>query len=226
MLIKNKYTIAILLGLSTSLPALSITNTPQQNITPIEQIQFIPVEGKEYKIIPNPIENAETIIEFFSFNCHQCYNYQFVYQIPDKLHKSLKDNENFRYINIDGLLNAGTITHAWALAEKMNKQNVLINEMYYGLQTKKNIKSADDIKAIFMSQFNLTENEFFKLWDNEEVIANKNAQIELAKQAHITSTPTFLIKGKYKIDPTAFDAKSHEEFINQFISTVEYLKNK
>ena len=108
----------------------------------------------------------------------------------------------------------------------MHKEKEIINEMYYGLQTKKNIKGAEDIKALFISRFGLTEEQFFNIWDSKEVVDNKEMQLNLAKQAKITSTPTFVIKGKYKIDPTGFNAKSHEEFIQQFIATVEYLKNK
>lgn len=226
MKLKNKYTLAILLGLSTSFSSFALTNSPSDDNKVVEVIQYNPIEGREYSLLETPIQNADTIIEFFSFNCHHCYNYQYVYQIPDKLHKTLKDNETYRYINIDGLLNAGTITQAWAMGEQMHKEKEIINEMYYGLQTKKNIKGAEDIKALFISQFGLTEEQFFNIWDSKEVVDNKEMQLSLAKQAKITSTPTFVIKGKYKIDPTGFNSKSHEEFIQQFIATVEYLKNK
>ena len=223
MKLKHKYILPILLSLLTSFPIFA--NTPEE-AKQVTVAKYNPIEGREYTLLEEPIQNANTVMEFFSFNCHSCYNYQYVYQIPERIHKKLNDNETYRYINIDGLLNAGTITHAWALAERIHKEKEVINEMYYGLQTKKNIKGADDIKTLFINQFKMTENQFFELWDSKEVIDNKEMQINLAKQAKITSTPTFIIKGKYKIDPTKFEAKSHEEFIQQFIDVVEYLKNK
>lgn len=223
MKLKHKYILPILLGLSTSFP--SFANMPEET-KQVTVAKYNPIEGREYTLLEEPIQNANTVMEFFSFNCHSCYNYQYVYQIPERIHEKLNDNETYRYINIDGLLNAETITHAWALAERIHKEKEVINEMYYGLQTKKNIKGADDIKTLFINQFKMTENQFFELWDSKEVIDNKEMQINLAKQAKITSTPTFIIKGKYKINPTKFEAKSHEEFIQQFIDVVEYLKNK
>ncbi len=220
----KKQMFSILLGLSVLTPSFASTNAPINKVT-VDQT-FIPVEGKEYSLLETPLQNAETIIEFFSFNCHSCYNYQYVYQIPTQLHQKLKNSETYRYVNIDGLLNAGTITQAWAMGEEMKKQNEVINEMYYGLQTKKNIKGADDIKSLFMHQFNLTEDQFFDLWDSKAVTQNKEAQLELAKQAKITKTPTFIVKGKYRIEPQNFDAKSHEDYVQKFISTIEYLKDK
>lgn len=221
----KKSLIAVLLGLTVFSNSYASLNAGTTDVK-VQQHLVNPVEDKEYSLLAQPIENAPTIIEFFSFTCHSCYNYQYVYQIPQKLHKLLKDKQTYRYVNIDSLLNAGTITQAWALSEKLGKEDDMLNELYYGLQTKQNIKGAEDIKHLFMTQPGITEEEFFKLWDNQDVIANKEMQTALSKQAEIRKTPTFVINGKYKINVDGIDAKTHEEFIDKFIAIVEYLKTK
>lgn len=229
MTFKIKPVLAILLGLSAfgashSTFASVSTETPEALYK--TQDGAIPVENKEYSVLANPIPNAPTIIEFFSFNCHSCYNYQYVYQIPQKLHAALTAGQNYRYINIDGLLNAGTITHAWALSEHVGKQEEMTNELYYGLQTQKSINGSEDIKKLFMTQLGVSEEEFFKLWETEEVIRHKKEQLALAKQVGVKRTPTFVINGKYQINIQNIEAKTHQEFIEKFLYIAEYLKSK
>ena len=51
MKLKNKYTLAILLGLSTSFSSFALTNSPSDDNKVVEVIQYNPVEGREYILL-------------------------------------------------------------------------------------------------------------------------------------------------------------------------------
>lgn len=71
-------------------------------------------EGKQYIELEQPRSVQPEVIEFFSFGCIHCFNFEKTYQIPQQIKADLPKDVTFKQYHVDWM--GEDIVRAWSLA--------------------------------------------------------------------------------------------------------------
>ncbi|PPI86426.1 DsbA family protein [Candidatus Pantoea edessiphila] len=180
------------------------------------------IDGKDYICLQKPIVNQPQVLEFFSFSCQHCYEFEnnlSNYQIPNHI-KLVK-------YNVDFLLNDNIdLTHAWAVAIALGIENKVIKPIFSAIQ-KNNQITNKEIKNIFIKLLRISSEKFQKLWDSFSVkvlvIKQKQAVIDF----NVTNVPAVFINGKYMINISDLDLDIHSQNnTNNYFDIISFLIKK
>lgn len=185
-----------------------------------------PVEGKEYIQIRQAPSAQKEVVEFFSFYCPHCYDFELTYKIPGKIAQGLpKDAKLVQYhVNFLGR-QSEDLTRAWALAMALGVENKVKTKLFEAAQ-KDTLKSMDDIKAVFVEN-GVSATDFDSGINSFAVNGLVNKQLQAAEDFKIRSVPAFFVNGRYQINTEGFsDSQSTEDFIKRYIDSVIFLVKK
>lgn len=74
-------------------------------------------EGKQYISLSKTVPDAPEVMEFFSFNCPHCYQFEQVIHVSDKVAEKLPANAKIVKYHVEFLPPLGKeLTQAWAVA--------------------------------------------------------------------------------------------------------------
>ncbi|VEJ09036.1 DsbA family protein [Actinobacillus delphinicola] len=175
---------------------------------------------------PSP---TPTVIEFFSFYCPHCYNFQYVYKIPQKVEASLPKNVTFKQYHVAFLGAQGEmLTRAWSLAMLLNVQDKVREPLFNSVRAGEeagdpNIPTMDTVRKIFLDA-GVTPDEF-NAFNSFAVTALTKKQENLAQSLNVRGVPDFYVDEKYRINPEALP-KNEEGFINGYVKTINDLLQK
>lgn len=202
---------------------------------------FTPEQDKHYRVLPEKLEShlidTSGIVKFFAFGCSNCYAFEYQYKIPNKINTYLseqtKENFQVQYVSVDALAGAPDLTQAWAFAEIASKnlkrpeaKEQVKQALFEGFKNNA-IKNSEDVKQILLSIFKMTEDDFFTLWDSDEVINLSAEQYQLTRKLKVNTTPTLLVNSQYVVENQGFkDSGNTDTFLKRYLSTIEYLINK
>lgn len=187
--------------------------------------QYIPEEGKEYSTLTTPIHSQPKVVEFFSFYCGPCYQFVENYPVADGINKIMPNGESVTkyHVGVMGPL-GNELTEAWAIAMVMGKTEVIEKPLFYAIHNKK-LTSVADIHNVF-AQIGIDANMYENARQSimvKEAIARQNSAMETYS---VRGTPTFYVKGKYKINNSSITASTSEDYVNSFTQTVRVLLEK
>ena len=57
-----------------------------------------PVSGKEYTELSTPVTNQPDVVEFFSFYCPHCYQFEENFKVPESISKTCRKGRNMNVI--------------------------------------------------------------------------------------------------------------------------------
>ena len=63
-----------------------------------------PVEGKEYNIVRQAPSAQKEVLEFFSFYCPHCYDFELNYKIPSQIKANLPEGTKLVQYHVNFLL--------------------------------------------------------------------------------------------------------------------------
>lgn len=185
-------------------------------------------EGKEYVRVSNPSPDQPAVLEFFSFSCPHCYQFEYSYHINKQVSEFLfnlknasgKDVTLTKYHANFGFL--GTeLSAAWAMAVVLGIEDKITNPIFEGVQTTKTIKSADDIKMVFI-QAGVSE-ESYEANKNSFAVKGFIAKQEGAMKAlGLDGVPAVFVNGTYKVNQSGFK-NLDGDFGKQFVDVINYL---
>jgi len=186
-------------GLSTSLWALPV---------PFE-------EGTDYDVISEQGSVSKEVLEFFSYNCPHCFSFDptmenFLAQKPEDV--------RFRRVPVGfGRSTWERSADAFVLAKALGKGAALHSGIFNRVQTLNNpFKNEADVRAFFLAN-GVKEEEFDKALKSFTATTLSKTHESLLKKFTITSVPTVIVNGKYKVNI------SHELDSQRFIRLVDYL---
>ncbi|OOR98319.1 thiol:disulfide interchange protein [Haemophilus paracuniculus] len=185
-----------------------------------------PTAGKEYLEIRQAPSAQKEVVEFFSFYCPHCYNFEMQYKIPSKIKAALpKDAKLVQYhVNFAGR-QSENLTRAWALAMALGVEDKVKTDLFEGAQ-KNTFQSMDDIRAVFLKN-GITAEQFDGGINSFAVNGLVNKQEKLAEDFKVDSVPTFFVNDKYKLNMEGFsDSKDNDDFIKRYVDTTIFLLNK
>lgn len=170
-------------------------------------------EGVDYKALETPVEvdnpkNIE-VREFFWYGCPHCF----------ALEAHLSDwkktkPEGVDFVPTPAPLNASWTPHAHAfyVAQALGKKDEISNALFDALHVDKKRITSQDQLAEFFTQFDVSEEDFNKLYNSFSVrVAVRKAEA-LAKAYRLTGVPALIVNGKYLVEMRK--AKSNERMID------------
>jgi len=184
------------------------------------------VKGKHYKVLNTPINeqlnSGQEVREFFSFYCPACYRIEPVItalkaKLPADvtLIKNHIDGMPGRDIAIEKALSKAILT-----AKLLKVEDEIGTAIFKYIQVNKaTFSNEKDIKNIFLLQ-GIEGQRFDKVFNSFSVKAgvNKmNKATEILRKQGITSVPTAIVNGKYKVETGAIESQQ------QYIELVLYL---
>lgn len=183
-------------------------------------------EGRQYIRLSKPIQNAPELLEFFSFYCSHCYQFEQIYNISNSIKERLPKDVIFCKYHINYLGDLGKqLTHAWAVAIVLGITEKIEPILFMAVQEKQSIHTLQDIKTIFI-QLGITADKYDETWNSilvKSLIAN---QEQAAVSFRLTSIPAIFVKGKYMVKNDGLDTSSVNAYIDQFSEILNLLIEK
>lgn len=184
------------------------------------------IEGQQYVRLNKPVHNVPDLLEFFSFYCSHCYQFEQVYDISNSIKKKLSKEIVFCKYHINYLGDLGKqLTHAWAVAMVLGIEDQISPVLFVAVQKKHSIHTLEDIKTIFI-QFGINGDKYDAAWDSVLVRSLVLNQEQAAIKFQLKGVPAIFIKGKYMIKNEKLDTSSAHAYINHFFELLNLLIEK
>ncbi len=185
-----------------------------------------PTAGKEYTEIRQVPSAQKEVLEFFSFYCPHCYDFELTYQIPSKIKAGLPEGAVFKQYHVDFLgRQSKELTRAWALAMALGAEDKVKTPLFEAAQ-KNTIKSMDDIRTIFLAN-GITAEQFDGGINSFAVNGLVTKQNQVTEALNIRGVPAFFVNEQYQINAEGFsDSGSTNEFVQRYIDAVLFLVKK
>lgn len=185
-----------------------------------------PVAGKEYIEVRQAPSAQKEVVEFFSFYCPHCYDFELTYKIPSQIKAKLPEDTKLIQYHVNFLgRQSEHLTRAWALAMALGAEDKVKNALFEGAQ-KDAFKSMDDIRALFLAN-GITAEQFDGGINSIIVTGLYNKQVQLAEDFKIRGVPAFFVNGQYEMNLQGFsDSASTNDFIQRYVDAVVFLSKK
>jgi protein dithiol oxidoreductase (disulfide-forming) len=159
-------------------------------------------EGTHYKVIAEQATDKKQVLEFFSFWCPHCYNFE---PLVKEIKNQLAEDVEFKkvHVNFMGFTSAAIqdeATKAMMIARKLG-QDVQLNLAIFKYihVSRSSITSLQDLKNIFVIN-GVSPEEFDKTAKSfavNSMLQLNNKTIEQYRE-HVRSVPNFIVNGKYQ----------------------------
>ncbi len=183
-------------------------------------------EGKQYTELSKPVADLPQVLEFFSFYCPHCYQFENVYHVPSTIRKNLPEGVKIERYHVDFLGNLGeALTNSWAVAIVLKVEDKVTPILFEGIQKSQTIHSEKDIRDAFIKagvpgeEYDAALNSFIV-----KSIAAKERQA--AKNLNLRGVPAVFVGGQYLVNNSGIDTNSELDYAQKFSEVVNYLVNK
>lgn len=175
--------------------------------------------GKEYIQVRQAPSAQKEVLEFFSFYCPHCYDFELTFKIPTQIKAGLPKQAEFKQYHVDFLgRQSKDLTRAWALAMALGVEDKVKTPLFEAAQ-KDEIKSMNDIRAIFLAN-GVTAEQFDGGINSFAVNGLVTKQEQAAEAFKVRGVPAFFINEQYQLNPEGFsDVNSNEEFVKRYVDT-------
>ncbi len=187
-------------------------------------------EGKQYTQISEKISNKSEVREYFSFYCQHCFRFEpFMAQVK----KELPNGTKFERNHVDFLRAASPeiqfmLSKSVVVAQQLKMEKKLVNAMFNYIHVQRAMFSSEkDIRNVFV--LNGADGEKFdKLMKsfsvNSQAKKMKKYQEELTKKRVLSSVPTIVVNGKYRINTKELDKNDFENDYKKLVMHLLTLK--
>lgn len=183
-------------------------------------------EGKHYIEVRQVPSTQKEVVEFFSFYCPHCYDFELNYKIPSKIKAKLPEGAVLKQYHVNFLgRQSENLTRAWALAMALGVEDKVKTPLFENAQ-KDAIKSMDDIRTIFIVN-GVSAEQFDGGINSFAVNGLVNKQVQLAESFKVRGVPAFFVNEQFQINAEGFsDVSSMGEFIDRYVGAALYLIKK
>jgi thiol:disulfide interchange protein DsbA len=162
-----------------------------------------PVEGVNYKVLrpaqPTSVAPGKVeVVEVFWYACGHCYLIEPSVAAWDQKGRPA----NAELVRVPAVWNDLVKTHArvFYTAEILGKLPQLHTEIFREINVRKNrLDTPESIEAFFTSH-GVSKNDFQKAFSGFSIESRLARAADLNRRYRITSTPTFVVNGKYVTD--------------------------
>lgn len=181
--------------------------------------------GKEYQKLARPVSSEPEVLEFFSFYCHHCYDFEQVFHVPQFVKAALPADTKITRYHVAFLGPLGEqLTRAWAVAMVLEIEDKIMPLMFEAVQKTKTVKTSGDIRDIFIKA-GVEGEKYDNTLNDMSVNILVLKQSKAAKALDVQGVPVMFVNGKYRVineDP-AMKTSSIEERAKRYAEIVKFL---
>ncbi|VFP84147.1 Thiol:disulfide interchange protein DsbA [Candidatus Erwinia haradaeae] len=185
-------------------------------------------DGKQYMTLTKPITTIPPVLEFFSFYCPHCYEFEKAWYNQDILNGDFGLHGQvvkYHIINFGGDMGQ-TLSHVWAMARMMGVEKKVMFPIFEGLLINKTIVDSASLKKVFIKSTGIKSEDYDSAWHNPIVLSLLEKQKKISEDINLPGVPVMLINGKYIVTGDGLDRSSINTYIHQYANTVRYLLSK
>jgi thiol:disulfide interchange protein DsbA len=183
-------------------------------------------DGKQYTTLDKPVQGEPQVLEFFSFYCPHCYQFEQVWHIPANVKKKLPEGTKMTKYHVEFLGPLGKqLTQAWAVAISLGVQDKITAPMFEAVQKKMTVQSVADIRQVFIDA-GVKAEEYDAAWNSFVVKSLVAQQEKAAADLQLQGVPAMFVNGKYAINMQGMDTSSMDKFVQEYADTVKFLVEK
>ncbi|MCR3756066.1 MAG: thiol:disulfide oxidoreductase DsbA [Sodalis sp. Psp] len=180
-------------------------------------------EGQQYIQLDKPVIGEPQVLEFFSFYCPHCYQFDQVYHISNNVKKALPAGTKIAKYHVDFLGPMGKqLTQAWAVVITLGVEDKVSPLLFDALQKTKIVQTPDDIRAIFVKA-GVSAEECNSIWNSLIVKSLVVQQKKAAADLQLRGVPAMFVNGKYMVKNDGLDISSVDAYTKQFTDVVKFL---
>lgn len=183
-------------------------------------------EGKQYIALDKPAVGEPQVLEFFSFYCPHCYQFEEVYHVSDAVKKALPVGTKMTKYHVEFLGPMGKqLTQAWAVAMALGVEDKITQPMFEAVQKTQTVQTPDDIRNVFIKAGVKAEDYDAAL--NSFVVKSLVVQQEkAAEDLQLRGVPAVFVNGKYMVKNDGLDTSSMDAYVKQFADVVKFLSQQ
>ncbi|MCD2527082.1 thiol:disulfide interchange protein DsbA [Providencia huaxiensis] len=182
-------------------------------------------EGKEYTDV-KAVPNLPQVLEFFSFYCPHCYQFESVYKVPQTVEKNLPEGVKMERYHVDFLGPLGAdLTQAWAVAIVLKAEDKVTPILFEGIQKTQTINSKADIRNAFIKA-GISGEEYDAALNSFVVKSIVAKQQNAAQDLKLRGVPALFVDGKYQIRNNGISVDNAADYGKEFSNVVNFLVSK
>lgn len=179
--------------------------------------------GTQYVTLDKPAAGEPQVLEFFSFYCPHCYQFEQVWHVSDNIRKNLPEGVKYAKYHAEFLGPLGKqLTQAWAVAIALGVEDKVSPLMFEAVQKKQTVQNADDIRKVFIEAG--VKGEDYDAALNSFVVKSLVVQQEKAAQdLNLQGVPSVFVNGKYMVKNDGLNTTTMDIYTKQFSDVVNFL---
>lgn len=183
-------------------------------------------DGAQYVTLDKTVANEPQVLEFFSFYCPHCYQFEQVWHVSDNIRKNLPKDVKYAKYHVEFLGSLGKqLTQAWAVAIALGVEDKVSPLMFDAVQKQQSIQNADDIRKVFIQAG--VKGEDYDAALNSFVVKSLVVQQEkAAADLGLQGVPSVFVNGKYMVKNDGLDTSSMDMYVKQYSDVINFLATK
>ena len=183
-------------------------------------------EGKQYVTIDKPVAGEPQVLEFFSFYCPHCSQFEEVLHVSDNVKKKLPEGVKMTKYHVEFLGPLGKdLTQAWAVAMALGVEDKVTVPMFEAVQKTQTVQTVADIRTVFINA-GVKGEDYDAAWNSFVVKSMVAQQEKAAADLQLQGDPAMFVNGKYQLNPQGMDTSNMDAFVAQYADTVIQLVEK
>lgn len=170
--------------------------------------------GKHFTVIADETTDEPVVMEFFSYGCGGCFQFDSTFSQAKRV---LGEQATFAYIPSD--FGGGFWTPAqdlFLVLEALDLRDDLHTQAFAYFHASRRPVNESTVKS-FLAENGVGEEKFEKTLKSFAVHVKEKRYDQLTKRYRISSTPTVIVNGKYRVERQALNSPQ------EFVQLVRYL---
>lgn len=182
--------------------------------------------GTQYVTLDKPVAGEPQVLEFFSFYCPHCYQFEQVWHVSDNIRKNLPQGVKYAKYHAEFLGPLGKqLTQAWAVAIALGVEDKVSPLMFEAVQKQQTVQNVDDIRKVFIQAG--VKGEDYDAALNSFVVKSLVVQQEKAAQdLNLQGVPSVFVNGKFMVKNDGLDTTTMDIYTKQFSDVVNFLSTQ
>ncbi|MFE0817638.1 thiol:disulfide interchange protein DsbA [Serratia bockelmannii] len=171
-------------------------------------------DGTQYVTLDKPVTGEPQVLEFFSFYCPHCYQFEQVYHVSENVKKALPAGTKMTKYHVEFLGPLGKqLTQAWAVAMALGVEDKVSPLMFEAVQKTQTVQTPDDIRNVFVKA-GVTAADYDAAWNSFVVKSLVVQQEKAAEDLQLRGVPAVFVNGKYMVKNDGLDTSSMDAYVN------------
>lgn len=182
-------------------------------------------DGKQFVTLEKPVAGEPQVMEFFSFYCPHCYQFEEVWHVSDAVKKAVPADTKVTKYHVEFLGGdmGKTVTQAWAVAMALGVEDKVTAPIFDGIQKTQTINDPASLKDTFIKAAGITAEEYDSAWNSFVVKSLVAQQEKAAADVQLRGVPAMFVNGKYMVNNGGLDTSSMENYVQQYANVIKFL---